>query len=559
MISISDVRISTLPIQTTEATSALIKPSNRTLRSGRASAKMPPMGFRVKVDNESPSTEPGIAALVTLVIENQDQINATYEVAVEGLDPGWVSLPVPTFQVAPGGTAEERVFLRPPREPDSLSGAYPFAVVVRSSSGDQFSVPMTLSVAPYHNISIDVQPKRGTVSTFSKRCTFHATVMNLGNVEHTLQLSASDADDLFVFEFEQEQVSVSPGAHKSVAITAEPKKPSLIANARLQQFAVSCRSLENKAVAGASHVQIEQRALITPSVIGLFALMLLIVTAFVIYLPKAPVVDTLTVTPERPVAGRAVTVNWTSSNSRSIRLEFNGKTYSDLDPNGSKTFMIEDPIDLSIKAWALSGRRSSKGTTRDVTVRPPEIVPEPVIEDFRVEPMELEIGQSFQVYYKLSDSVTSATLLPTGLNLDPRTEVVILTAQFVGEVDYKLVASNSAGQTTEKTIHVKTTQGSKASIVVFRAEPALVDPIDGRVTVTWQVSNAARIELVYDDATIILDQASGTGARDFVVNKDTTFKLVVYDEQGVTREKTVSIRIKTLDDFISGGGSTRNQ
>lgn len=530
---------------------------NRTLERNRASAKIPAMGLRVRVGNDSPSTEPGLAALVPFEVVNEDSASQTVEVSIEGLDPTWLAIPVPVFQIGGSERAEERVFVRPPREPESIAGVYPFVLKVRSSNGEESAATLSLEVRPYHNVSVDVQPRRAMVSPIAKQCTLHATVMNLGNTEHTFQLSASDLDDLFVYSFEQEQVTVSPGAQKSIAVTVTPKKAALLASARLQQFTVSCRSVDNKTIASVAHGQIEQRALVTPSVLGLLTLMLVILSAFVFYLPKAPVLDTLTILPERPTTDKGITIKWSSTHARSVRILFDGVAYEDLDPSGSKTFVVEEPGEVDVRAWALSGRRTSREKAKTVVVRPPDVVPEPVIEDFRVEPAELEVGQTFQVFYTLSDSVTSATLSPIGLNLDPRTEGVQLTAQFVGEVDYKLVASNSAGQTTEKSVRVKIAQGSSATIIVFRAEPALVDPIDGRVTVTWQVANADRVELAIDDSTILLDNVAGSGTRDFVVNKDTTFKLVVYDNKGVTREREVSIRIKTMDDFVPGGGGTR--
>ncbi len=511
------------------------------------------MGFRVQLATSSFSVEPGVAASVAMEVTNEGQSPIKLEVVVEGIDPEWVAIPVPVIELAGGESVTERIFLKPPREPESLHGTYPFVVRVREEGGDEKVHTCSLDVKPFHNVSIDVQPRRGFVSPLSRETVFHATVMNLGNVEHSVKLFASDHDELFSFEFDQEQVTVAPGAQKEVSVTATAVKSPLLANARLQQLTVSARSMDERTIATATHAQIEQRALITPGIMWLAALLVFILAAFIVLLPKRPVVDAFSVTPESVTVGDSFTIEWSSSNSKSVELSVDGQIFPDLAPSGRKTILSSElpeldqfgrRIEVFIKAY--NGRIESGVKTRLVTIVQREVPPDPVILEFSVTPSELKIGESYIVQYRLSDSVTKALLSPIGLPLDLSKDGVPLTALVEGEFDYVLRAENSAGQEVAKSVHVVIRKGSKASIIVFRADPAFVDPLDGRVTLMWQVNNAARIEL-FENGRSSPRFTEAEGQIDRVISQDTTFRLVVTDDEGVTAEKEVTVKSRIID------------
>jgi hypothetical protein len=336
-------------------------------------------------------------------------------------------------------------------------------------------------------------------------------------------------------------------------VTATAVKSPLLANARLQQLTVSARSMDERTIATATHAQIEQRALITPGIMWLAALLVFILAAFIVLLPKRPVVDAFSVTPENVTVGDSFTIEWSSSNSKSVELSVDGQVFPDLAPSGRKTILSSDlpeldqfgrRIEVLIKAY--NGRIESGVKTRLVTIVQREVPPAPEILEFTVTPNELQIGESYFVKYKLSESVTRAFLSPVGLDLDLEKDSIPLTAVVEGEHDFVLTAENSAGQEVDRTIRVVVKKGSKASIIVFRAVPAFVDPLDGRVTLTWQVNNASRIELVENGRTGP-PFTEPQGEIDRVVTGDTTFKLVVYDDEGVPAEKEVTVKTRIID------------
>ncbi|HXH62393.1 MAG TPA: hypothetical protein VNI20_13680 [Fimbriimonadaceae bacterium] len=516
------------------------------------------MGLRASLSSESYSAEPGTAAVVAVNVTNDGSALMRTEIQLEGVDPEWVALPVPVIEVPAGETVTERAFLKPPREPESLAGSYPFSLTVKClETGDERSLPSVLEVLSFHNVSIDIQPRRALLSSLASETDFQATVMNLSNVEHTLRLFATDHGENFTFSFDNEQVTVGPGVQKTVRVTATASKRALIANARLQQFTVACRSTDNKTVASSTHGQIEQRALITPGLSALIALVVLMIASSIVFWPRPPSIDTFIVPPEPILTGKDVTVHWSTSHAKSVTLVVDGRRFEDLLPNGSRTVTMSHAGDIKFDVIAVSGHRTSGNKERIVQVRDPIVPPEPQILSFDIEPKIVTVGQVIQVTYKLSESVTDAVLSPTGLKLDLKADGTQLEAQFTGIQTYRLIARNSAGQSTEKSVVVQVVQGSKASIIVFRAEQAVVDPLTKIVTLTWQVSGSQRRELIYDGREQLLDEESGQ--RDFPVRGDTTFILRVWDSDGNTTERQVSVKMGPEDGFTGGTFSRINQ
>ena len=506
---------------------------------------MDAMRFAVKLTSDTFEAEPGVACPASFEVTNTGPATLSFIVTVRGIDPQWVTTSELAFELAPGESRVERVYLKPAREPESLAAAYPFEIVIATKDPDEIDrLQCCLNVKPFHNISVDVQPRRAVVTPFKRTATVSATVVNLGNVEQTIQFHASDNDDLFAFDLADQQVTIAPGQQKEVAIEVTAKRRALLANPRLQPFIVTCRSVTNRAVSASSQTMVEQRALITPGYLALGALVFVLLAAWAAFMPKPPIVDNVTVAPTQLMLLDTVTVRWSASNAKSIKLVFGDEVIYDLAPNGERTFIVEQSGPLDIAVTAFRGKRSSKAVRRSVFVTEPVLPPEPVIEVFRIEPAELVVGDMFQVTYKFNDAVTEAKLSPGGIFLDPELEGIRLTADLAGVFEYKIVARNSAGQTVERRQTVTVVQGTRATIVTFRAEPAIVDPLGGRVTITWQLTNAERTELLFDDQMILLPME---GQRDFQVIRETTFKLIGYDDEGLTIEREIVVSIKPDD------------
>jgi hypothetical protein len=500
----------------------------------------PAMSFSVRIAADLVSVEAGATVPLGIEIANRSDEQDRYELEIEGLDPDWTAVPVPTFAVDARDIQSEKVFFKPPRVSESLSGTYPFVVKVRSLvSGEQRTAQGVLEIRPYHHLTMELLPKKGMYSPVKKSNQFQATVMNLGNTAHTLQLFASDPEDALAYEFENGQIALAPGQTRTVAVTAKPTGSRPFAGSRLFGFNVTARSSDAPGVACSSQAQLEERPLFAPATIVMVLLTVLLFALWLALLPKPPRLDSLSIRPPDPIRGSQVTVSWTASNANSVRLSV-GNIQIEGKPNDSYTFTANQ--DGVIVATAVREGKTSDAVTRAFTVVDPPATPDPVIEQFDVTPKEAKLGEPLLVRYKLSGQIEEAKLEPVNMNLDPDLETVRITADLLGTVTYRLVATNSAGKSVNKSVKVTVVKGSEASIVVFKVEPKTLPAEGGQVTVSWQLENARRIELQAGPEQLVLEGASGQ--RYFIVTETTEFVIIGYDAQGltVTRKERVVVQ-----------------
>jgi hypothetical protein len=501
------------------------------------------MSFTVQVGTDLVAVEAGATVPLTFEVANRSDQADRFEVSVEGLDPEWVAIPVPSFPVEAHDVHSDKLFLKPPRVSESLAGDYPFVVKVRSlESGESRASQAVLSVKAYHHLSVEVTPKKGIVSPYRKFNAFEATLMNLGNAEEALQLFASDPEDALTFEFAEEQVTLAPGQTKTVEFAPRPTKKRPFSSSRLHGFSVGARSTSAPSVVCSAQAQLEERALMSPG-----SLLFLIVVGLLFFgwfrlLPKPPSVDSLSLDPVNPVRGSLVRVTWRSSNATGVRILVNGQPLVDgPELEGSRTFIAESSG--TVEATAYRDNKASTVISRSFNVTIPPEIPDPEILSFDIQPRSLKLGQSFLVKYKVGPSVVKATLSPTGDVLDPKLDQRTLTANLVGEIEYELVAENAAQppKIARKTIKVSVIEASKAAIIVFKAEPVSLPVGGGWVTVAWQVQNAVRIELSDAKLTQVLDGDSGE--KEVFIDASADLVLSAFDDRGLIVTRKVRIEV----------------
>ncbi|MCW5938289.1 MAG: hypothetical protein KF884_07940 [Fimbriimonadaceae bacterium] len=517
------------------------------------------MSFAVRLVTDIVQVEPGSTVPLALEIVNRTDEPDQYEVTIEGLDPSWVAVPVPVFPVEGRETHVERLFLKPPRESESLAGTYPFVVQVRSVvTGESKSAQGALEVRPYFSLSLDVAPKRTVIGSIAKQASFNVSVMNLGNADQTLQLFATDPEGVFAFEFEHDQVIVGAGQQREIAVSASASKKPLLANPRLQNFTVSARNTQNPALAAASTAQIEQKAVASPGAVALLFLTLVLAIGWYLLWPKPPVVESLTVSSEKVTAGTPVEISWQVDRAKSVSLTIGDWSQTRLPSKGTVTYVGTKPGRFTVDLKALSGSLVARDQTRVIQIDPAPIVPEPVIESISIEPKTVKPGEPFMLKYKFNSAVTRATLYPTQQPLDVRATEIQLRADKPGTLEYRVKAANDAGVEVERAVSVRVEKSSAARIVLFRATPGELPVGGGKVTVEWTAVDAARLELQYLGTVVALDSSSGTYILDLTASA--SLKLVAYDADALkTESKPVNVKVAeppTDPGSTSGGAPT---
>jgi hypothetical protein len=115
----------------------------------------PPMSFSVRISSDLVSVEAGATVPLGIEVANRSDEADRFEMEVEGLDPDWTAVPVPTFAADPRDIQTEKVFFKPPRVSESSAGTFPFVIRIRSLvSGEVRTAQGILEIKPYHHLSI---------------------------------------------------------------------------------------------------------------------------------------------------------------------------------------------------------------------------------------------------------------------------------------------------------------------------------------------------------------------------------------------------------------------
>jgi hypothetical protein len=511
------------------------------------------MSFSVQVTPDLVPLEAGATTPISVVVVNKGTEADRYEMEIEGIDPEWKAVPVGVFGVDAEETHTEKVFFKPPRASESLAGNYPFVVRVRSLiSGDSRTVQGVAQVKPFHHLSMEIDPKKGFISPTRKQNIFDVTLVNLGNTEHTLQLLANDPEDACAYEFDQEQVTIGPGQQRDVELVADPTTKPIFSGGRLIGFTVSARSSSAPSVVASAQAQLEQRPLLTPTTLAVFVLLVLLFGAWFMMMPKPPAI-TLAVTPQRALQGTTVTVNWDAEHAKRVIVRAgNEEIYNGTEPRGQMTYPLTTPGVVTFVAQAINGDRKVDDT-QEVTVETPAPVPPPRILSLSASPTRVRLGEPFVMKYSLSDNVTEAVLQPTGERIDQVLNEQEVRPERTGQIQYTLVVKNSVGEVARKSFTVSVYDESDARILEFRPSAKNVPAADARVTITWQVIGAERVELKAgsNEASVV----GPSGSQEFVLGAKTTFTLSAIDAKGrpVSRQTTVVVDVPPPTPPDTGG------
>jgi hypothetical protein len=499
------------------------------------------MSFSIQLTPDLLPVEPGATTPVSVAVTNRSDEADQFEMEVEGIDSEWKAIPVPMFPVDANESHSEKIFFKPLRTSESLAGNYPFVIRVRSLiSGESKTAQGVLQIRPYNHLTMEVSPKKGFVSPGRKHNIFDVAVVNLGNTEHTLHLVGSDPEDACTYEFEHEQVTVSPGQQKEVELTVNPRNEPIFSGGRLIGFTVTGRSIDPPSAVTSSQAQLEQRSLLSPATVIVFFLLAALAGAWYLMRPKPPVLS-MNVDPVQVMQGDTVTVKWAAQQATRITIRDGDETiYDGSDLSGTKTFVPDASGTLTIYGVAeKDGKRDEQTRQLEVTAKP--ITPKPQILSLSAEPNRVRLGEVFILKYSFNSAVKRAVMSPLGVELDPTLNELQITPTMAGTQEYTVVASNEKGETARKAIKVNVVDESDARISVLRATPPVVEEPATRVSIDWLVTNSVQVELTVNGQT---SRVGATGPMDFTLTAKTEFVITAYDNKGRTVHRKLTVDYK---------------
>ena len=169
--------------------------------------------INVSVSPNSLSVAAGETTQATVALKNTGQTVDQFTVTLDGLRPGWYSLPVSSVALFPNDQDTLKVIINPPKA-EARGGTYPFRIKVSSQENPADSVLLDLSVfiSALPEVGLDVSPQVMT----GRKGHYHVLIHNPGTSEAVVDVKAVSRDTRLRFAQGAKSLKI-PGGGKQEA------------------------------------------------------------------------------------------------------------------------------------------------------------------------------------------------------------------------------------------------------------------------------------------------------------------------------------------------------
>ncbi len=156
----------------------------------------------------------GDTAEAIATLRNLGQTVDQLTLNIDGLDPGWYTLPVSSVALFPNDQDNLRIILHPPKIAETKAGSYPFRIKVTSQENPEeiATVELGIEVRALPGLELDISPQR----VAGRKGVYQIVANNMGDSEATVHLKASDAQGRLRYYLRPESLTV-PGGGRSEA------------------------------------------------------------------------------------------------------------------------------------------------------------------------------------------------------------------------------------------------------------------------------------------------------------------------------------------------------
>lgn len=485
--------------------------------------------IEIAISQDEVKIEPGGTAQLQVELVNHSEQPDTVGLEIEGLDYEWVAIPVPTVTLGAQARSTEKILLKVPRRSESTAGAYPFVVRARSlETGATAAAPVTLLVEPFAALSVELYPRRGTSTYWRPVSEFEVTVHNLGNTPLDVRLYASDPDDVGVYTFEREVLTLQAGASETVVLSAEPSRRTMVGRSQLASFTVTARCVDNAYIAVHTQGQLYTRPLVSPVTLSVLLLSLLALAGWALTRPKPVEIVEFVVEPSNIQQGGTAVLRWHVANASEISITPDIGVVQE--KVGSRQVV---PTQTTTYRLVARGRGGVAEGEVVLTVMPAPEPPAPAILSFKAEPAQVTKGEPVTLSWQVQNA-TKLLLSPLG-ELDPLLTSVRDTPAIT--TTYTLVAINTAGRKVEKKITVKVRDPNALEVLEFQAEPAVI-AAGGTTTLRWRVQAASRVVIDNGVGEVPLQGETAVSPM-----QDTTYVLTATNDTGEVVTRSVKVTV----------------
>lgn len=221
---------------------------------------------------------PGQRAQVEVALFNQGSTVDHFQLRVEGIPQSWVSVPQDTLQLLPGGSGTLSTTIHPPRSSEAASGEHRLRLLVeaRSNPGEVATAGARLTVAPFEQFALDLQPSQLRSGKEAR-----LQVVNQGNAPLRLRLSGRDPAGAVQFSSARRELTLAAGERDGIDFQVEARERPFAGTNKQLPFSVQAASESGTAQAASGQL------LVTPVIpawllglLGVLALFLCVAGVF---------------------------------------------------------------------------------------------------------------------------------------------------------------------------------------------------------------------------------------------------------------------------------------
>lgn len=470
------------------------------------------------------------AALYELTVTNGGDLEADFEVYVEGVPAQWVTITANSskssqFRLHDAAKESLTVVIVPPRHPTSRAQTYPLSIVVASPMyGRRSQLGALLTIAPYHDFALsDISPKEQTVSWFKRSGLIHVSVHNKGNGDAHIRLDGEDAEKSCMFEFlvggqeqgtgtaeeetpvegeatpvKQVELLIAPG-ETFVPVRITPNSRRLVGlRKRVHRCTITAMLLEEQQTPQSRMGEVKSRPLIGPLLMALIALLLAVLIVWIF----RPTIDEFTVDGGQSavvMVETPVVLGWDTSRFVNLEISNIGEVQA---PRAEITALPEGNTTYKLTASNWLSRLAPRwfGASQEVRVYQTPVPPK--IAEFSADRNPIMRGESVLLRWRVFDADALRIEYGGTAQTFEGAEIESGTRSFTLEQDttFTLVASNKSWDEEIKfplTIRVLTPTGTPVPppiVQIFNVQPAQVT-LGESVSIEWSVSGAEKVSI----------------------------------------------------------------
>jgi uncharacterized membrane protein len=192
----------------------------------------------------------GETAESNVTVRNKGQTVDQFTISVEGIDPGWYTLPVSSVALFPNDQDKVKIIINLPENVDLKDTSYFLKVKVSSQEdpADTATADLTMEVGEEVRLGVSISPDRIS----GRKGEFQVSVTNPGNKEAQVRLKASSPQGRLRFKMQPESLTVPAAGRADATVNVRLDWIALILWEKTYDFQVALEQSGGTPAAGVS-------------------------------------------------------------------------------------------------------------------------------------------------------------------------------------------------------------------------------------------------------------------------------------------------------------------